>query len=118
MGILMAATAAELRQKIELQVRSLIDDGYGNVTSGPFETQATVNAKFHYLRGGEEVMAGRLAGKQPAIVTVRSSAATRALTPEWRILTTDGEAWNIRAITDPDGRRAWLEILAEKGVAT
>ncbi|WP_322884120.1 phage head closure protein [Sinorhizobium medicae] len=114
----MAATAGELRHKIELQVRTLVDDGYGNEIAGPFETQATVHAKFHYLRGGEEVMAGRLAGKQPAIVTVRSSVATRALTTSWRILTTDGEAWNIRSITDPDGRRAWLEILAEKGVAT
>ncbi|MQX28871.1 phage head closure protein [Sinorhizobium meliloti] len=114
----MAATAGELRHKIDLQVRTLIDDGYGNEIAGPYETQATVHAKFHFLRGGEEVMAGRLAGKQPAIITVRQNAATRALTTSWRILTTDGEAWNIRSITDPDGRRAWLEILAEKGVAT
>lgn len=113
----MAATAGELRQKIELQVRTLVDDGYGNEIAGPFETQATVRAKFHYLRGGEEVMAGRLAGRQPAIVTVRSSAATRALTTDWRILK-DGKEWNIRSITDPDGRRAWLEILAESGVTT
>ncbi|MCM5691431.1 phage head closure protein [Sinorhizobium meliloti] len=113
----MAASAAELRQKIELQVRTLVDDGYGNEIAGPFETQATVHAKFHFLRGGEEVMQGRLAGKQPAIVTVRSSVATRTLTTSWRILH-NGEAWNIRSITDPDGRRAWLEILAEKGVAT
>ncbi|PLU37995.1 hypothetical protein BMJ27_07485 [Sinorhizobium medicae] len=114
----MSAPAGELRHKIELQVRTLVDDGYGNEIAGPFETQATVHAKFHYLRGGEEVFAGRLAGKQPAIVTVRQNAATRALTPSWRIVTSDGEEWNIRSITDPDGRRAWLEILAEKGVAT
>ncbi|PLU03824.1 phage head closure protein [Sinorhizobium medicae] len=113
-----AATPGELRSKIALQVRSVGDDGYGNVVTGPFETQASVWAKFHYLRGGEEVYAGRLAGKQPAIVTVRQNAATRALTTSWRILTKDGEAWNIRAINDPDNRRAWLEILAEKGVAT
>lgn len=114
----MAATAAELRHKIDLQVRTLIDDGYGNEIAGPYETQATVHAKFHYLRGGEEVMAGRLAGKQPAIITVRQNAATRALTTDWRILTQDDEAWNIRSITDSDGRRAWLEILAEKGVSS
>lgn len=114
----MAATAGELRHKIDLQVRSLVDDGYGNQIAGPYETQATARAKFHFLRGGEEVMQGRLAGKQPAIITIKQNAATRALTTEWRILTRDGEAWNIRAITDPDGRRAWHEILAEKGVAT
>ncbi|CCM76262.1 phage head closure protein [Rhizobium mesoamericanum] len=114
----MAATAGELRHKIDLQVRSLVDDGYGNEIAGPFETQATVRAKFHFLRGGEEVFAGRLAGKQPAIITVRQNAATRALTPSWRIVTSDGAEWNIRSIADPDGRRAWLEILAEKGVAT
>jgi SPP1 family predicted phage head-tail adaptor len=113
-----AATPGELRSRIELQVRTLIDDGFGNEQAGPFETQAEVSAKFHFLRGGEEVMAGRLSGKQPAIITVRQSAATRAVTTAWRIVTKDGEAWNIRAITDPDGKRAWFEILAEKGVAT
>jgi SPP1 family predicted phage head-tail adaptor len=112
------ATPGELRSRIALQVRSNHDDGYGNEVTGPFETQAEVWAKFHFLRGGEEVMAGRLAGKQPAIITVRQSAATRAITTAWRILTKDGEAWNIRAITDPDNKRAWFEILAEKGVAT
>ncbi len=117
MGILMTPTAAELRHKIDLQVRAIGDDGYGNPTVGEWETQATVHAKFHYLRGGEEVMQGRLAGKQPAIITVRQNAATRALTTDWRIMK-GGEAWNIRSITDPDGRRAWLEILAESGVAT
>lgn len=114
----MAAPAGELRSRIDLQVRGVIDDGYGNEIGGPFETQATVWAKFHFLRGGEEVMAGRLAGKQPAIITVRQNAATRALTPSWRIVSKGGEEWNIRAITDPDSKRAWLEILAESGVAT
>lgn len=112
------ATPGELRSKIALQNRTLVDDGFGNEQAGPFETQAEVWAKFHYLRGGEEVFAGRLAGKQPAIITVRQNTATRALGTAWRILTKDGQAWNIRAINDPDDRRAWLEILAEKGVAT
>lgn len=115
----MAATGGDLRHKIDLQRRAWEDDGFGNGGYiGPYETLATVHAKLHFLRGGEEVMAGRLAGRQPAIITVRQNTATRSLTPEWRILTQDDEAWNIRAITDPDGRRAWLEILAEKGVAT
>lgn len=113
-----AATPGELRTKIALQVRGEGDDGYGNTVTGPFETQAEVWAKFQYLRGGEEVMAGRLSGKQPAIITVRQNTATRAVTTSWRILTKDGEAWNIRAITDPENKRAWFEILAEKGVAT
>lgn len=113
----MAAPAGQLRSRIDLQLRILVDDGYGNETSD-FVTQATVWAKFYFLRGGEEVMAGRLSGKQPAIITVRQNAATRALTPDWRIVTKDGQAWNIRAITDPDSKRAWLEILAESGVAT
>jgi SPP1 family predicted phage head-tail adaptor len=114
----MAATSGELRNKIDFQVRSQVDDGYGNTVSGPFETQATTRAKIQYLRGGEEVMAGRLAGRQPAIFTVRQTAATRAVTTAWRIVTNDGQPWNIRAITDPDSRRAWLEILVEAGVAT
>lgn len=109
-------TPGQLRHRITLAERVMIEDEYGNV-EGSWQDRGTVAAAFRFLRGGEEVMAGRLAGKQPAIITVRSSTLTRSMTTAWRI-TYDGDAYNARAITDPTGRRAWLEILAEKGVAT
>jgi len=109
--------AGALRYQIRLQEREEVSDEYGN-TVGDWATKFTCFAAFKFLRGGEEVMAGRLAGRQPAIITVRFSDVSSRINTAWRILDRDDQAWNIRAITDPNGKRAWLEILAEKGVAT
>lgn len=110
-------TAGPLRYQIRFQEREEISDEYGNV-SGDWATKFTCFAAFKFLRGGEEVMAGRLAGKQPAIITIRWSDVSRRVDTAWRILDREDQAWNIRAITDETGKRAWLSILAEKGVAT
>jgi head-tail adaptor len=110
-------SAGQLRQKVTFQRREMIDDGAGNV-EGIWQTEFLAFADFKFLRGGEQVMAGRLAGKQPAIITIRSSVSSRVVDTAWRIIDAGDEAWNIRAITDPTGKRAWLEILAEKGVTT
>lgn len=110
-------TAGQLRYQIRFQEREEISDEYG-VTVGDWATKFTCFAAFKFLRGGEEVMAGRLAGKQPAIITIRWSDVSRRVDTAWRILDREDQPWNIRAITDPTGKRAWLEILAEKGVAT
>lgn len=80
---------------------------------GPFEEQGKVWAKIHPLRGGEEVMAARLTGVQPAIFTVRYSALTAQLSPTWQLKTTDGKDWDVKAVSDPDGRKLWLEVLAQ-----
>lgn len=111
----MAARIGELRHRITFQKAELVDDEYGGQTQ-TWVDKGTVFAKFQYLKGGEEVMAARLQAKQPAIITVRSDGVTRQADPTWRIRDADSALWNIRAITDPTGRRAWLEILAEKGV--
>lgn len=110
----MTARIGELRHRITFQKAELVEDEYGGQTQ-TWVDKGTVFAKFHYLRGGETIIAGRLQGKQPAIITVRSDGMTRQADPSWRIRDAEGALWNIRAITDPTGRRAWLEILAEKG---
>ena len=104
-----------LRERVHFQQRT--DDG-----DGPFVTQSTVAAGFRPLRGGEDVMASRLSGVQPYIVTVRQSSQTRAVKvdTDWRMVDARDEAreFNIRAINDPDGLRQWFEILVQEGVAT
>ncbi len=109
--------AGDLRYHIRFQERAEIEDELGNVI-GDWETKFSCFAAFKFLRGGEEVMAGRLAGRQPAIITVRSSDISRRVDTAWRILDRQDQPWNIRAITDETGKRAWLTILAESGVAT
>lgn len=111
--------AGELRERVLLQRRGTIDDGFGNmVPGGDFETVATVWGRLMPLRGSESVMQARLSGRQPYVLTVRQSTTTRQVTEAWRVV----DARNIGrvfAITappaDPNGRRAWLDILIVEG---
>jgi SPP1 family predicted phage head-tail adaptor len=112
--------AGDLRGRIHLQSRTAIDDGYGNEVAGPWSTRFTVAAGFKPRLGGEEVMAARLGGQQPWIITIRQSSETRQVTTDWRIVDARDErrVFNIRSIVDPDGKRAFLEILAQEGGPT
>lgn len=114
--------AGDLRERIHFQRRVAADDGFGNVlASGAFETVFTVSANLRPLRGSESVMQSRLAGKQPYIVTVRSSSETREADESWQLVDAR-KADRIFAVkappTDPNGRRAWLEFLVTEGEAS
>lgn len=114
-----ARTAGRLRERIRLEARGLVDDGMGGSVPGDeFETRLTAAANYLPLHGSETVQAARLQGRQPYVITVRQSAVTRQVTEAWRIVD-DRDATKIFAITgpptDPDGRGAWLEILAVLG---
>jgi head-tail adaptor len=107
----------ELREVIDMQARSEIEDEYGNVTIGPYETQWSAPARIHILRGTETVIASRLAGTQVLAITVRWQPAWDDVTSDWRIVNgRTGVTYNIRSI-EPDERKAWINILAESGVA-
>jgi len=93
------------------------DDGYGGVVVG-WQSRFTEPARLMPLRGGETVMAGRLQGTQPFVCTVRSSTRTRAITPAWRAVNArTGAAYNIKAVTNPDERNAYLDVLMVAGDA-
>lgn len=109
--------AGQLSERIAFDRRATADDGLGN-REGEWVCVFTVSAQRTALRGGEEVMAGRLASRQPFILCVRQNAQTRRISAGWRARhLASGDAYNIRTVTDPDGRRAWLDILCEAGVA-
>lgn len=113
-------TAGKLRQRVHFQRRGVLDDGYGNEISGPFETVFSDAAEFIPLKGGESVQAARLTGVQPYIVRVRSSIAARAVGPEWQIV--DARSGKVLAITAPpantDQKNAYLDIMVRDGVAS
>ncbi len=117
-------SAGPMRGLLNLQQQVEGDDGYGNVTVA-WATVATVAAGLAPMRGGEQIVAARMAGRQPYIVTIRSSEQTRQITPAWRFVDAragnrpDGEprrVLDIKAISDPDGKNAWLEALCEEVV--
>lgn len=108
------ARTGELRNRVSLWGRSPDGtDGWGQPVPGEFEEQGKVWAKIHPLKGGETVMANRLTGIQPAIFTVRYSTLTARVDPSWQLKTDDETTWDVKAVSDPDGRKKFLEILAQ-----
>lgn len=111
--------SGDLRDKVHLQRRSTASDGIsGTAVGGGFETVFTVAANLHPLVGGETVTANRLAGRQPYVLTIRQSSDTRQVNETWQVV----DARNSNRVfaitappTDPDGGRAWLEILVTEG---
>ncbi|MGO8172693.1 head-tail adaptor protein [Rhizobium ruizarguesonis] len=112
--------AGKLREKLLFQRREIVDDGMGNEQSGDWETKFTAAAELIPLKGGEPVLAARLAGTQPYIIRIRSCSAARAVTPAWRAVDArqQSRTFNITAAVDPDNKNAWLDIMATQGVAT
>lgn len=111
-------TIGRFRHRVAFETATYADDGAGGRTatwSEAFRCPAEIRPKL----GGEEVTAGRLAGRRIATIRVRAYGETRAVTTEWRARDVrTAELWNIRSIVDPDGRGAFLEVMAETGVET
>lgn len=112
--------AGALRHRLEFQSRGDGSDGFGGVVEGggAWATEFTLSAEMRPLRGSESVIAARLAGQQPYVVRVRRSRQTDRITPAWRLVDAR-DPTRVFAITapptDPDGKRAWLDILVTEG---
>lgn len=109
--------AGSLSERVAFLEPDNIDDGYGGVTTGYVERFQDA-ARLQPRMGSETVIASRLQGIQPYTMTVRSSAATRAVTPAWRVRNVrSGRTYNIKAVVNLDERNAWLEFLIVEGEA-
>lgn len=108
--------AGDLTFKVALDAPTQTPNGQGGMLQGWAE-QFTCAAHIRFLRGSETVIAARLAGRQPVVMTVRNCAAARAVTVDWRIRDLrSGLEYNVRTAPVPSQDRAWLEITAESGV--
>lgn len=108
--------AGQLRDRVTFALRSSGTDEFGN-GEGDFADQFTVWARVQYLRGGEDVMAARLQGNQPVVITVRASTDTRRITTDWRA-TDERDAtrvFNVRSAS-PGERRDSIDLLCQSGV--
>lgn len=109
--------AGELRQRFSFAFRQTVSDGMGN-EQGEWVQQFEAWGKRVVLRGGEQVMADRLAGREPAIITIRASNQARQVTTDWRCTDTrTGDIFNIRQAMQGE-KRDFIELLCDKGVAT
>lgn len=111
--------AGELTVPVEFQAREpLAAPGDENGTAiGAWQLRFTAYAKLVPLRRGESVLAGRLAGVQPYILTIWAQPAADALATDWRVVNRrTGETYNIRTVErDPKG--VSIDCLIEAGVA-
>lgn len=109
--------AGELRERVAFDEISDSDTSYG-IAAGDWEEQFRRDARIRPLVGTEPVIAQRLTGVQPIVITVRSDSLTRTVTTAWRIRNVrSGDAFNIRSVT-PDEKRRYVDFLVEKGPAT
>lgn len=113
-------SAGKLTERVTLSRRELKNpdepNDYGN-TVAEWADQGHVWAQIIHLRGGEAVIAGRLQGRDPVVIRVRASALTREVASDWRVMH-GGTEYAVRSVNpDPEGDRAWIDIMAESGVA-
>lgn len=92
-----------------------VDDGHGNKVSGHQEVFREW-ARVKPMKGGEGVVEARLSARQPAILTVRATAAVEAVNADW-IAVTGGVIWSIKESPRLTDDRQFLEMLVESGRA-
>jgi SPP1 family predicted phage head-tail adaptor len=103
-------------QRITFQRATATPDGIGGQTLvwANLSSVPTVWAKVTPRVGKESMGEGRMNATLTATFTVRyRSDVTELDRILWR-----GEAWNIRRILRKSGRNLWLDIDAERGVAS
>lgn len=115
--------AGQLRERVTFQRMDETPDGHGNESSGTWTDQFTEAARLMPRLGGEEVIAARMSGVQPYILTVRSSQRTREVTPAWRAYDTRrgmGESgmpvrlFEILSIANIDEKRQYIDLLVRE----
>lgn len=110
--------AGDLDRRFRFEKRADADDGFGN-TKAEWVPQFKRWAGLIYRRGGEGVIAGRLEGRQPAIMKVRRDGSTSQISNDWRCIDDhDGTVFAIRENPTRTPDRMYLEMLVEAGVAT
>lgn len=112
--------SGDLRYKIDCQkkIDGVDELGHPVPGAGGWVTQFSVHAAYRHLRGGEDVMAGRLQGHHAQVITVRASSQARQITAGWRLVDArDGTVFNVRDVT-AETDRMWITLLAERGVAS
>ncbi len=110
--------AGRLRETVAWELRSLQSDGFGN-KHGAFAEVFRCAASFDVGRPiDEEVLAGKLEGRQKMIVRVRAYPDTRGVDSDWRMV--DTRTLVSYAVVAPPAEtpdRQFIDFIVERGVA-
>lgn len=108
--------AGPMRESFAFDCREGVEDQYGNVV-GEFVEQFRCAACADALKGTESVMASRLTGVQPYVVTIRYSTQAAQVTPAWRARDTRaGIAYAIKTVV-PRPRKDYVDMTCVVGGA-
>lgn len=108
--------AGQLKERFAFDKRNDVTDGYGNMQAEWIEHHRC-SARRQMLRGGENVIAARMQGTQPAVITIRSCVKAKEITTDWRARDVrTGETFNVRTVS-PSEDRSYIDILCESGVS-
>ena len=105
-----------MRERVRIERESRTPDAGGGAQASwtPLGHAPTVWARVEPIAGTELVQAMRLQARVTHRVTMRwRGDVTAAMRLVW-----GARSLNIRAVTNPDERRRYLELLCEEGAAT
>lgn len=100
--------AGELRHMIQWVRPALVDDGYGGQTR-TVTAIAAIRAKVEGQDGREAVIGHALEGISTYRITIRHRTG---LLSSDQIVLDDGKVLNVTSISDPEGRRRQLQVIA------
>lgn len=102
-----------MRDRVAFDENVGVSDGLGGETTD-WQQRHECAAEFRHMRGSESVAAGREAGRSSFKVKIRASAASRAITTDYRMRDTrrghEFEVIDVDAITD----RAWVWLVVSR----
>lgn len=106
--------AGQRTERIAFDQRAIGETG---VRDGDWVEQFVYSAEVTHLVRGETVIASRLQGVQPIVVSVLRSTDSRRVTTDWRARDVrSGATYNIRAVT-PAKTRDRIDFLCDGGPA-
>lgn len=111
--------SGDLHGLYSFQKRGDGNDGLGGIFpgQGPFAEVFKSAGRLVPLTGSETIIAGRLEGRQPYRLTIRSHAAARTIDASWHIVDVrTGKGYYVKSpISDADMHNQWLDMLVQEG---
>lgn len=111
----MRINAGQMDRLISLQWREYTgeDDIYGSPIYNEGE-RTGVWARIQPLKGSETIIAARLTGIQPVVVTIAWEPELSTMTSSWTLKDEAGVPYDIKSVANMDEKRQFIEILAER----
>ena len=107
--------AGLLRHTVTVRAPQRTSDGHGGFVNA-WTTLGSFAAQVEGLDGREALLASAMQGISSFRITVRwNQVLVSGDCSSWQAILSDGRELNVRSISDPEGKRVRMEILADSG---